>query len=217
MLCREGPPFRQLHLPISSYPLARISTWTDSCEKTHYKVLPRQIHGIWQYCLTMTSCQISQATMLSMATISPRVFRSMFIVLSALFVFVTLLQLPNNPTPHGLSRKQVNWSRFAYTQYATDISYLCNSLMIFEALHRLGSKADRLLMYPYNFILSEHDSSPEARLLRFARDEYSVKLKPIKVMTKGGGGGKSSQLVTKLQSKSECSTMVFELYKTPRF
>ena len=124
----------------------------------------------------------------------------MFIVLSALFGFATLWRLPNNPTPpgdsnsylDGLSRKQVNWSRFAYTQYATDRSYLCNSLMIFEALHRLGSKADRLLMYPYDFLLSENDSSPEARLLRFARDEYAVKLKPIKVIMKGGGGGKSS-------------------------
>ena len=157
-----------------------------------------------------------------MATLSPRIFRSLFIILSALFGFVTLLQLPNNPTPlrdsfDGLSGKQVNWSTFAYTQYATDRSYLCNSLMIFEALHRLGSKADRLLMYPYDFLLSENDSSPEARLLRFARDEYSVKLKPIEVMMKGGGGGKSSQPITKLQTKSERSTVVIELHKTPRF
>lgn len=149
----------------------------------------------------------------------------MFIALSALFGFVTLLRLSNNPTPlnasnshfDGLSGKQVNWSRFAYTQYATDRSYLCNSLMIFEALHRLGSKADRLLMYPYDFLLSENDSSPEARLLRFARDEYAVKLKPIKMMMKGGGGGKVSQPITKLQAKSEYSTVVIELHETPRF
>ena len=148
----------------------------------------------------MASCQVSQATILSMAITSPRVFRSIFIVLSALFGFATLLRLPGNLTPlgdfnsyfDGLSGKQFNWSRFAYTQYATDRSYLCNSLMIFEALQRLGSKADRLLMYPHNFLLSENDVSPEARLLRFARDKYAVKLKPIEVMMKDGGGGKSS-------------------------
>ena len=164
--------------------------------------------------------------MLSMATTSPRVFRSMFIALSALFGFVTLLRLSynaplddSNSHLDGLSGKQVDvdWSRFAYTQYATDRSYLCNSLMIFEALHRLGSKADRVLMYPYDFLLSENDSLPEARLLRFARDEYAVKLKPIKIMMKGGGGGKASQLITKLQAKSEHSTVVIELHETPRF
>lgn len=145
----------------------------------------------------MVNCQILQPTMLSMARISPRVFRSMFIIFSALFGFATLLRLQNNLTPgdsnsylDGLSRKQVEWSRFAYTQYATDRSYLCNSLMIFETLYRLRSKADRLLMYPSDFLLSENDSSIEARLLRFARDEYAVKLKPINVIMRGGGGGK---------------------------
>ncbi len=37
----------------------------------------------------------------------------------------------------------VNWSRFAYVQYVTNSAYLCNSVMLFETLHRLGSKADR--------------------------------------------------------------------------
>ena len=135
-----------------------------------------------------------------MARLSPRVFRSMFIIFSAAFGFMTLSRLQTNLTPGdsgsypgGLSTKQIDWSRFAYTQYATDRSYLCNSLMLFEALHRLGSKADRLLMYPSGFLLSEKDSSLEARLLRFARDEYDVKLKPVDVIMKGGGGGKLSR------------------------
>ncbi|KAJ5683811.1 CAZyme family GT8 [Penicillium maclennaniae] len=131
--------------------------------------------------------------MISMARISPRVFRSIIIIVSTIFGFVTLLRLHNNLSPgdsysHLGALEQINWSRFAYTQYATDRSYLCNSLMIFEALDRLGSNADRLLMYPSDFLLSESDSSMEARLLRFARDEYSVKLKPIDVIMRGGGG-----------------------------
>lgn len=89
--------------------------------------------------------------------------------------------------------------------------------MIFEALQRLGSKADRLLMYPHDFLLSEDDSSPEARLLRFARDKYAVKLKPVAVMRKGGGGGKSSQFITKLPTKSLHSTVVIELHKVAGF
>ena len=65
----------------------------------------------------------------------------------------------------------------------TDIEYLCNSGMIFESLHRLGSNADRLLMYPSTFPspdLTENDSM-KARLLRLARDRFGAKLQPIEI------------------------------------
>jgi len=81
--------------------------------------------------------------------------------------------------------KHVDWSRFAYTQYATDRFYLCNSLMLFESLHRLGSKADRVLMYPSEWPLSE-ENLKESRMLRYARDHYGVKLKPIEIQMKSG-------------------------------
>ncbi|PYH90225.1 nucleotide-diphospho-sugar transferase [Aspergillus ellipticus CBS 707.79] len=139
--------------------------------------------------------------MITTISISPKIIRAFFLVVSAALGFATLWRLPNPSTPPLTdSRTQVNWSRFAYTQYATDRSYLCNSVMIFEALHRLGSKADRVLMYPSNFLKSGNDHSPEARLLRFARDEYAVKLKPIEVILKGGGGCAApwSQSYTKL-------------------
>lgn len=84
------------------------------------------------------------------------------------------------------------WSRFAYTQYATTPAYLCNSIMLFEILHRSGNRADRLLMYPSNFQLQEGtDQSTESRLLKRARDHYNVKLKPIEVQRSDGGDGKS--------------------------
>ena len=62
--------------------------------------------------------------------------------------------------------------------------------MLFEILHRLQSKADRLLMYPSNFLIEEGDpaSEPhESRLLRKARDEYDVKLQPIEVQSRAVG------------------------------
>ncbi|PWY75052.1 nucleotide-diphospho-sugar transferase [Aspergillus heteromorphus CBS 117.55] len=130
---------------------------------------------------------------------SPRILRALFLVISSLLGIATLSQLPTPATPPLRdSRTQIDWSRFAYTQYATDRSYLCNSLMIFEALHRLQSKADRVLMYPSSFMKSEDDRSPEARLLRFARDEYAVKLTPVQAILKGGGGAPWSQSYTKL-------------------
>ena len=99
------------------------------------------------------------------------------------------------PTPPSLDRLRhvdhvaqpplqdgIDWSRFAYVQYATDQLYLCNSAMLFEILHRLESKADRLLMYPSTFVVQDSNLAPrseQSRLLKKARDEYDVKLQPI--------------------------------------
>lgn len=75
-----------------------------------------------------------------------------------------------------------DWSRFAYMQYATNLEYLCNSVMIFETLHRLGSKADRLLLYPSKYSLDKPATTDEGRLLLQARDGYGVELQPIEVL-----------------------------------
>ena len=84
----------------------------------------------------------------------------------------------------------IDWSRYAYVQYATNQLYLCNSVMLFEILHRLESKANRLLMYPSHFLAEEGDSASEtdeSRLLKKARDEYDVKLQPIEVQSRSVG------------------------------
>ena len=51
----------------------------------------------------------------------------------------------------GNTTNVLDWSRFAYVQYATNLQYLCNSVMLFESLCRLDSKPDRLLLYPSSF------------------------------------------------------------------
>ncbi len=82
-----------------------------------------------------------------------------------------------------------DWSRFAYVQYVTNLPYLCNSVMLFERLNRLGCMPDRLMMYPDHFSLE--DNSTEAILLRKARDQYKVILKPIEVQRRGVNDRKS--------------------------
>lgn len=79
------------------------------------------------------------------------------------------------------------WTRFAYSQYATNTNYLCNSVMMFEALHRLGSKADRLLLHSDSFTNAAINST-ESRLLAKAQDEFGVKLVPIQVERHGNDG-----------------------------
>ncbi|RYC77764.1 hypothetical protein BFJ63_vAg19362 [Fusarium oxysporum f. sp. narcissi] len=96
----------------------------------------------------------------------------------ALFLFLNHEFLPQKPLElHGST--DVDWSRFAYTQYVTNSEYLCNSVMFFEALHRLSSRADRVMMYPSRMFESGDDTSKDAHLLIKARNEYKVKLATI--------------------------------------
>ena len=78
----------------------------------------------------------------------------------------------------------VNWSDFAYCQYVTNEAYLCNSLMIFESLVRLEAKADKLMLYPEEWIVG--DNSNAGKLLAKARDEYDVVLQPIHIQRFAG-------------------------------
>lgn len=77
---------------------------------------------------------------------------------------------------------QVDWSKYAYSQYATDQHYLCNSLMVFDSLQQLHSPADRLLFYPKTWDIDVHDSKDRiSQLLVLARDKYKVKLRPVDI------------------------------------
>lgn len=85
----------------------------------------------------------------------------------------------------SLRYKNVDWSLFAYSQFATDSAYLCNALMIFDALHRLGSKADRILLYPQQWDDRIENKNGrdlwvdrDYQLLVKAQQEYGVKLIP---------------------------------------
>lgn len=86
--------------------------------------------------------------------------------------------------------ENVDWSLYAYTQYVTNTLYLCNSVMLFETLHRLGSKADRLMMYPASMHPDPVSNNLESRLLLRAQNEYGVKLMPIEVQHHSGGDSK---------------------------
>ncbi|KAM7193095.1 glycosyltransferase [Rhypophila sp. PSN 637] len=95
----------------------------------------------------------------------------------------------------------VDWSQFAYTQYVTNTNYLCNSVMVFELLHRLGSRADRLMMYPKAMLPDPSAASAttdQGRLIIKARDEYNVKLAPITVQSRPSNDQTWAESFTKL-------------------
>ncbi|KHN94430.1 glycosyltransferase family 8 protein [Metarhizium album ARSEF 1941] len=92
------------------------------------------------------------------------------------------------PPPPGelsasLSPGVTDWSKFAYFQYVTTSDCLCNAVMIMETLDRLGTRAEKVVVYPSTMIAGdlETDDSHNARLLRRARNEYHVHLRPTQV------------------------------------
>jgi len=85
---------------------------------------------------------------------------------------------------HKAGSSSADWSRYAYIQYVADATHLCNSFMIFESLHRLGSKAERLMMYPEEWTIDSKSS--DAELFRRAKHEFNVKLQPVHVQQLDG-------------------------------
>ena len=72
--------------------------------------------------------------------------------------------------------------------------------MLFERLHQLGSRADRLMLYPKEMFDPTQTAeangrngrlSANARMLIKARDELGVKLVPIRVQHRDGDDSES--------------------------
>lgn len=74
-----------------------------------------------------------------------------------------------------------DWSQFAYSQYVTNPDYLCNSVMAFEALDRLRSKATRVLMYPSEWSVDPDSADQTSQLLLKANKCNNTSLVPVTV------------------------------------
>ena len=101
---------------------------------------------------------------------------------------------PPSGLPH-INYNKVDWSRYAYTSYATSETYLCNCVMMFEALDRLGSRAERVMFYPQEWdLIVQNEADRTSQLLLMAQDKYKVQLRPIlvegiRIDPKGEGHG----------------------------
>ncbi|KAL4783885.1 nucleotide-diphospho-sugar transferase [Aspergillus varians] len=105
-----------------------------------------------------------------------------FIFVFILFIlFLRREPAPSPPLSH-INYDLVDWSRYAYTQYATSSPYLCNALLVFDALERLGSRAQRVLYYPRDWdVIVESDQDRDSQLLQIAKTKYNVMLVPIEL------------------------------------
>ncbi|KAM0327698.1 hypothetical protein ACHAQA_005993 [Verticillium albo-atrum] len=114
---------------------------------------------------------------------------------------------PSIPSPPPSNELDHDWSRFAYTQYVTNSEYLCNSVMLFESLDRLHSKADRVMMYPRRMLepTASDSTTHDGSLLIKAREKYGVKLVPIEVQHRAGGDPTWADSFTKLLAFNQTS------------
>ncbi|KAL2869420.1 nucleotide-diphospho-sugar transferase [Aspergillus lucknowensis] len=107
-----------------------------------------------------------------------------WVFILAFILFVLFLRReppPPLPVPH-INYDLVDWSRYAYSQYATSSPYLCNAVLVFDALERLGSRAQRVLFYPKDWdVVVDSDHDRDSQLLRLAKEKYKAMLIPIEV------------------------------------
>ncbi|BCS21422.1 N-acetylglucosaminyltransferase [Aspergillus puulaauensis] len=130
-----------------------------------------------------------------------------FIFVFILFILYLRREPPPPPALPHINYDQVDWSRYAYTQYATSSPYLCNALLVFDALERFGSRAQRVLYYPEDWdILTETDHDRDNQLLRVAKTKYNAMLVPIQLemIKPGAGSGESwNKSISKLLAFGE--------------
>lgn len=164
---KDSTPLESLHNILSG----SSSSWH------HAPILPSEEHpqspGRLQhlYWTTFIHCICSKA------------FWRVVLALTALLPILNLLRDELGRYAEGVREtwrgEDVDWSQYAYCQYVTNTDYLCNSLMIFDSLQRVGSKASRVMMYPEGW--EPDETTNEGRLLIQARDEFAVDLQPIQV------------------------------------
>ncbi|KAI2822756.1 CAZyme family GT8 [Aspergillus niger] len=123
---------------------------------------------------------------------SPRAWLAIFVFV--LFILSQRREKPPSPALPHIDYDRVDWSLYAYSQYATSSPYLCNALIVFDTLQRLGSRAQRVLFYPEDWdVLVDDDRARDSQLLAMAREKYNVMLVPIDVqMVKAGSGPSES-------------------------
>ncbi|KAL4915441.1 nucleotide-diphospho-sugar transferase [Aspergillus aurantiobrunneus] len=105
-----------------------------------------------------------------------------FIFVLILFILFFRREQAAPPALPHINYDLVDWSRYAYSQYATSSPYLCNAVLVFDTLEKLGSRAQRVLYYPKHWdVIVESDHDRDRQLLRLAKNKYKAMLVPIEL------------------------------------
>ncbi|GAV50325.1 hypothetical protein ZYGR_0U01810 [Zygosaccharomyces rouxii] len=105
----------------------------------------------------------------------------------------------NKVAKHG---ETIDWSKFAYVNYATDIDYLCSTFIMFQNLKRYGTKAKLHLMVSNQMLSPDNEFSQSANMLlqRIRNlDPEQVVVKPVESTYKPNDQSEWKDSLTKLQ------------------
>ncbi|KAI9894976.1 MAG: hypothetical protein M1814_000197 [Vezdaea aestivalis] len=89
-----------------------------------------------------------------------------------------LLSLPSLRSDDAPPPK-VRWDRLAYVQLITSPEGICEVLLLFAELHRQGSRADRLMLYPRAWDKGHGGGAAARRMLDLSMERYGVKAWPV--------------------------------------
>ncbi|CAI6338774.1 unnamed protein product [Periconia digitata] len=119
---------------------------------------------------------------------SPQQWPRRYYIYVAILLLVCWLMYPSSSS-HSLSHEHGvdSWNNYAYSLYASDSATLCHALLVFHALERFGSKAERVLFYPdYWDLKIDGKLDRDSQLLVEAKRRYKVKLKATKLLNVEG-------------------------------
>lgn len=93
------------------------------------------------------------------------------------------------------NRPKGGWAKVAYVQLVREHIHVCNAVMLFAALEREESMAQRIILYPKTWDKQSSDRErlnsqleTSIRLLRNAASRYRVMLQPVEPMLDMGHG-----------------------------
>lgn len=90
-------------------------------------------------------------------------------------------------------KETIDWSQYAYVNYATDANYLCSALVMFESLQRFGTKAKFLLLVSNDLV------NPETSL------DYQQVQKMLNSLTDNGGNQVVIKYIDHISKPSDTS------------
>ncbi|RTE81852.1 hypothetical protein BHE90_003612 [Fusarium euwallaceae] len=113
--------------------------------------------------------------------------------------------LDNSTLPFVMNEQQKpTWTteqlepKFAYVQYATDLDYLCNTLINFYLLRRYGARHDLVLIHPKAW--EEGDSRGAKAIAAIRREHPHINLRPMEVISTQKGDSTWRDSLTKFQA-----------------
>ncbi|GMG19286.1 unnamed protein product [[Candida] boidinii] len=91
-------------------------------------------------------------------------------------------------TDQPMFNREINWSKYAYVTYATEINYLCSAIMNLAKLKTLyGSKAELVVLYDFYFGYKKgkpasQQKTQEGKLIANAIENYGIKFKSVPIL-----------------------------------